>query len=116
PEKKPVKIFCGTGNNGGDGLAIGRLLKERGWEVYLYIVGNPRNGSNDFKANLDRSELYAVISSGADLPAIEKHHIVIDGLFGSGLSRPLEGFYAEVVNYLNQQECPRFSIDIASGL
>ncbi|WP_425390353.1 NAD(P)H-hydrate dehydratase [Ekhidna sp.] len=115
-DKQPVKIFCGVGNNGGDGLAIGRLLKEKGWEVLIYVVGNPRKGSDDFKTNLDRSELYAVIDSEKDLPKIAESDIVIDGLFGSGLSRPLEGFYKEVVEFLNDQQCLKFSIDIASGL
>ena len=115
-EKKPVKIFCGVGNNGGDGLAIGRLLKESGWEVYLYIMGNTRNGSDDFKANLDRSDLYAVIGDKKDLPKIEGSGIIIDGLFGSGLSRPFEGFYKEVVQYLNESPGTKISIDIASGL
>ena len=115
-DKRPVKIFCGVGNNGGDGLAIGRLLKEKGWEVYLYVVGNPRKGSEDFKANLERSELYAVLSETKDLPGIGDEDIIIDGLFGSGLSRPLEGFYREVVEYLNQHSCLKFAIDIASGL
>jgi len=115
-EKKPVKIFCGTGNNGGDGLAIGRILKEKGWEVFIYVVGNPRNGSDDFKANLERSELYAVINARQDLPKIESDEIIVDGLFGSGLSRSLDGFPKEVVEYLNEQSCRKFSIDIASGL
>lgn len=115
-EKKPVKIFCGVGNNGGDGLAIGRLLKERGWEVYLYIIGNTRNGSDDFKANLERSDLYAVIGDEKDLPKIEASDIVIDGLFGSGLSRPLEGFHQVVVQHLNESSGTKLAIDIASGL
>lgn len=115
-DKKPVKIFCGVGNNGGDGLAIGRLLKEKGWEVYLYVVGNTRKGSEDFKANLERSDLYAILSGTKDLPIIDDNDIIIDGLFGSGLSRPLEGFYKEVVEYLNDQQGLKFSIDIASGL
>ncbi|WP_420316483.1 NAD(P)H-hydrate dehydratase [Ekhidna sp.] len=115
-DKHPVKIFCGVGNNGGDGLAIGRLLKEKGWEVLLYVVGNPRKGSADFKANLDRSELYAVIDSKNDFPNVSDDDIIIDGLFGSGLSRPLEGLYEEIVTYLNEQKCLKFSIDIASGL
>lgn len=115
-EKRPVKIFCGIGNNGGDGLAIGRLLKEKGWEVYLYVVGKTQNGSDDFKANLERSELYAVLNGTNDLPNISENDIIIDGLFGSGLSRPLEGFYEEVVEYLNEQHCLKYAIDIASGL
>ena len=116
PEKKPVRIFCGVGNNGGDGLAIGRLLKERGWEVLKYVVGNPKKGSEDFKKNLDRSELYAVIKEEKDLTQISDDEIIIDGLFGSGLSRPLEGLFADAVNYLNNSNAKKVAIDIASGL
>ncbi|SNT01618.1 NAD(P)H-hydrate epimerase [Ekhidna lutea] len=115
-ENRPVRIFCGVGNNGGDGLAIGRLLKDKGWDVYLYIVGNTRKGSEDFKANLERSGLYAVLNKEIDLPKINDSDIVIDGLFGSGLSRPLDGFYREVVEFLNGHQCTKVSIDIASGL
>jgi len=115
-EKKPVKIFCGTGNNGGDGLAIGRLLKEKGWEIYLYVIGNPRNGSEDFKANLERSELYAVIQDAKDFPRIDEGDIIIDGLFGSGLTRQIEGIHSEVISYLNDQTCIKIAIDMASGL
>ncbi len=114
--KVPVKIFCGTGNNGGDGLAIGRLLREKKWNVLLYIVGETRNGSDDFKANLDRSGLYGVIKSASDFPVINEEDIVIDGLFGSGLSRPLEGVHSQLIDYLNDQSCRKVAIDIASGL
>lgn len=114
--KQQVKIFCGTGNNGGDGLAIGRLLKESGWNVSLYIIGDPQKGSEDFRINLDRSALYAVLSSTTDFPEIDEDFIVIDALFGSGLSRPTEGIHAELIAYLNDQNCTRVSVDIASGL
>ena len=115
-EKKRVRIFCGLGNNGGDGLAIGRMLKERGWEVLKYIVGSPRKGTDDFKSNLEKSDLYAVITSAEDLPSSESDEIIIDALFGSGLSRPLEGLYKEVIRYLNGQEGVRVAVDIPSGL
>lgn len=116
PERKKVRIFCGTGNNGGDGLAVGRMLRQKGWEVLTYVIGDPRNGSADFKINLDRSDLYAVIKSDGDLPEIASDDVIIDAMFGSGLSRPLEGIHKQVVAYVNTSNSTKVSIDIASGL
>ena len=116
PEARVVKIFCGTGNNGGDGLAIGRLLKEDSWEVMPYIAGDPIKGSNDFKENLERAGMYALLREPRDFPEIDESDIVIDGLFGSGLSRPLEGLYRELVEHLNKASCKKVAIDISSGL
>ena len=114
--RAPLKIFCGTGNNGGDGLAIGRLLREKKWEVLLYVVGNTRKGSDDFKANLSKSGLYGVIKSEDDFPVVDEDDILIDSVFGSGLSRPLEGVHKQLVDYLNEHDAVKFSVDVASGL
>ncbi len=116
PTKKRVRIFCGIGNNGGDGLAIGRLLNERGWEVWKYVVGDPGKGTEDFKKNLNKSGLHAIINTVEDLPSCKREEILIDALFGSGLSRSIEGIHAKVVNYLNDQEGIKASVDIPSGL
>ena len=115
-QKKQVRVFCGIGNNGGDGLAIGRLLREEGWNVLKYVIGNPRKGTEDFKHNLDKSDLYAVIKSVEDLPQIGSNEIIIDALFGSGLSRDIEGIYKETLSYLNEQSGVKVSVDMPSGL
>lgn len=91
-----VKIFCGAGNNGGDGLVVSRRLSEVGRPNQVYLL-------RDFQ-------------SAADFPAIEENDIIIDALFGSGLNRPVEGLAAELIRYLNAQQAIRISIDIASGL
>lgn len=114
--KRPVSIFCGTGNNGGDGLAIGRLLEQQGWEVHAYVIGNPEKGSRDFKTNLNRWRPHTVIHSVYDLSHIHSNEIILDGLFGSGLTRPIEGLPKVVIQYLNAMPAARVSIDIASGL
>lgn len=116
PRKQAVCIFCGTGNNGGDGLAIGRLLEGRGWQVRVYIMGDPTKGTPDFKSNFEALPGCEVILEGSDFPAVDEEEIIIDGLFGSGLSRPLEGRYAALVAYLNTLPNQRVAIDIASGL
>lgn len=116
PKKQKVLVFCGTGNNGGDGLAVSRLLLGSGWDVSTFVVGDIENGSDDFKINLDRTDNFQPIENESDFPKISSHSIIIDGLFGSGLSRELDGLYAELISYLNKQEAQRVAIDIASGL
>ena len=114
-----VYIFCGTGNNGGDGLAVGRMLLEAGFNVQVFIVGNMDKRSEDFSINYDRIRRKTKINlvrRSADLPAIQKHHVIVDALFGSGLSRKIEGLAAEAVNTMNQSGARIFAIDIATGL
>ena len=116
PQKIPTYIFCGTGNNGGDGLVISRLLIGRGWDVKTFVIGNLEKGSPDFTANLRRLNSFATISKKNDFPKIPDQPVIIDGLFGSGLSRPVEGLYGDLIRYLNEQNAQRIAIDIASGL
>lgn len=116
PARQPVHIFCGTGNNGGDGLAVGRLLTSEGWTVSMYVLGEPESGSPDFRENLKRIENPKRIASRSDFPTVDSASVIIDALFGSGLSRPIDGLVAEMVQYLNSREAKRISIDIASGL
>lgn len=116
----PVVIFCGTGNNGGDGLVICRLLNEAGYMVSLFCVGDPDSGSRDFKINYDYIQNYdipqTVIEEG-NFPELTTGTIIIDAIFGSGLSRPVVGLIADLINHLNEQPCGfRVAVDIASGL
>lgn len=115
-EKKKVYVFCGTGNNGGDGLAISRLLGERGWDVSVFVVGDPGRGTLDFATNLNKISGVHVLTEKSQFPAISKDDLIIDGLFGSGLSRPVEGVFKELIEYLNGSQGLRTSIDISSGL
>src|SRR5688572_3448387 len=89
------RIFCGKGNNGGDGLAIARLLVEKNIRCEVYILEFGRLGSDDFQANLQRLNELPVtihfIQSGDHFPEIFPSEIIIDALFGSGLNKPLEG-------------------------
>lgn len=115
------KIFVGPGNNGGDGLAIARMLAEKKYLVQVFIIKITDKFSNDFSVNYKRllkqgkSKIFT-IDENDDLPIINKDDIVIDGLFGSGLSRSLSGFPAKVVNYLNKCDAAIIAIDIPSGL
>lgn len=119
PVNRPVFVVAGTGNNGGDGLAVARLLKEKGFEVQALVVRSGNKSSKDFSTNQERLQnLVAVneITRAADFPQLPSNAIVIDALFGSGLSRPVEGLQADVILKINQQNLAVVAIDIASGL
>jgi hydroxyethylthiazole kinase-like uncharacterized protein yjeF len=113
-----VAIIAGMGNNGGDALAIARHLIDAECKVEVIIVKFSPNYSNE--CNLNRQRL---LTSGVDIQEIENasnfspnHDIIIDGIFGSGLSRPLEGFVAQIVAKINAANARVLAIDIPSGI
>ena len=116
-----IKIFCGMGNNGGDGLVLARLLATNDIFAQVYIVHVSEHFSHDCEVNYLRLKDIPEVSifdiyAKDDFPKISDDEIIIDALFGSGLSRPLEGLAAELVNHLNDNQAVRIAIDIASGL
>jgi ADP-dependent NAD(P)H-hydrate dehydratase / NAD(P)H-hydrate epimerase len=120
-QKRSFKIFCGKGNNGGDGLAIARLLFELDYTVSVYILEFGKPGSEDFQTNLQRlHELYFTeihfLQSKENFPLINTDEILIDALFGSGLNKPLEDLSAELVDHINHSKAIVVSIDLPSGL
>ena len=116
-----IKIFCGMGNNGGDGLVLARMLASNDIFAQVYIVHVSENFSHDCDVNYERLKaipevpMYGIFSKD-DFPKIDDNDIIIDALFGSGLNRPLEGLAAEMVNHINDNQAIRIAIDIASGL
>ncbi len=117
----PVNIFVGPGNNGGDGLAIARQLAENGFKVTVYLIKISDKLSQDSRVNYDRLkeqgkvEIIEIEKNGS-LPLIIEGEIILDGLFGSGLNRPLEGFPSKVVKHLNSLNAIKIAIDVPSGL
>jgi ADP-dependent NAD(P)H-hydrate dehydratase / NAD(P)H-hydrate epimerase len=116
-----VYVFCGTGNNGGDGLAIARLLHHSFFNVKVFICTVSNAESDDFKINLSRLPIRSEILRGYlhedDIfPTIEKKAIIIDAVLGSGLSRPVTGYWASFFEYLNESNNDIVSVDIPSGL
>jgi ADP-dependent NAD(P)H-hydrate dehydratase / NAD(P)H-hydrate epimerase len=119
-QKKPFLIFCGKGNNGGDGLAIARLLLQRGVRIEVFILEFGKMGSTDFQTNLLRlHELPVAIHFLQDqtkFPEIPEEAVIIDALFGSGLNKPLDGHAAALVTHINRAKALVVSVDIPSGL
>lgn len=117
---KPFKIFCGKGNNGGDGLAIARLLLLQHYNVNVYIIEFGAVGTDDFQTNLNRLHELAVnihfIQSQEFFPAIDEHDVVIDALYGSGLNRPLKEMSAALIEHINRSKAYVISIDVPSGM
>lgn len=113
-----VGIVCGTGNNGGDGLAIARLLNDWNYPVKVWIVRGGINESPDFTTNLKRLEKISIqeITTNADCELFSDRNILIDAIFGTGLSRPVEGIYAKVIDCLNRSKAIKLAVDIPSGL
>ena len=121
PENKLFMIFAGPGNNGGDGLVIARLLAEKGFKVNLQIVKFTENFSKDFKINLERLSEQGkvnihILKNEENFPIIYKDQIVIDAIFGSGLTRKLSGFPEEIVKLINSSGADIVAIDAPSGL
>lgn len=119
---QPFIIFTGPGNNGGDGWAIARILTNYGFScISVYHLDISPVLSPDSEVNRDRlirqgKVAIKKISGTGDFPVLQTNHVIIDALFGSGLSRPLEGLTAELINHLNRSGCPIISIDLPSGL
>ncbi len=118
-EKYPVYIFCGIGNNGGDGLAIARMLHRRGFTVQVWVVAFSVNTSADFAANRHRLQEclpIGTVQSTEELPEIPPQAIIVDALLGSGLSRPAEGLVLSAIQHINRHKGIVVAVDIASGL
>lgn len=112
-------IFCGTGNNGGDGLAVARLLHQQNHFVKVYLMeGNP---SKDYSVNLQRlrdstSVEITSIQTPEQLVEFSSTDIIIDAVFGTGLNKPLEGNIKNIIDHLNQIDATKIAIDIPTGL
>jgi len=110
-------IICGPGNNGGDGLVIGRLLNENGKKVIIYCIDiGPQ--SDDFKENYKRlpKSIKVIHLSEKNHEFIIDPSLVIDAIFGSGLNRSIDGWIANVISSINKSEQKVIAVDIPSGL
>ncbi|QJW89360.1 NAD(P)H-hydrate dehydratase [Spirosoma taeanense] len=120
PDTTLTKIFCGLGNNGGDGLAIARLLLERQYPVEVHVVRYAPRESDDFMHNHRRLKLVTekvnYIEFSRDIPALRHNEVVIDAILGSGLSRPTEGIVKSTIEAINRAPATVVAVDIASGL
>lgn len=116
-----VHLLVGPGNNGGDALAIARLLARDGFEPFVWICKVSKKTSPDFVENFNRLPPRSgidvrEINVGDPMPEELNEGIIIDGIFGIGLNAPIEGFWADFIQHVNKLDAIRFAIDIPSGL
>lgn len=119
-EKTRVAVFCGKGNNGGDGFVVARYLKEAGVETFVYYLGPPEKLSPDAKLNFDRATGSNIslteILSRQDLPEQLEADWIVDALFGTGFEGTPRDLSKEIIEYINCQSLPVIAVDMPSGL
>ena len=106
-------VLCGPGNNGGDGFVAARLLSEAGWQVNLALLGDPGALKGDAALMAGRWT-GAVLPLAADL--VQDQDVIIDAIFGAGLSRPVEGAVAELLANIDQSDALKVAVDVPSGV
>lgn len=109
-------VVCGQGNNGGDGLAIARQLKEFGYSVDVFVVQMGGKSSPDFSSNLEQLSDVLIIDQPTSNVNFDVYTHLIDSLFGVGINRPVEGLAADVIQKMNASSAQIISIDLPSGL
>jgi hydroxyethylthiazole kinase-like uncharacterized protein yjeF len=120
-----IVILCGKGNNGGDGMVVARLLRERGLHPTVLLLADPHGLKGDARVNWQRLGASGAPDVAADsdawrkrLPELQNATLVVDALFGTGLTKPLEGFFAEVVRDINERfpQAQVVAVDLPSGV
>lgn len=120
-ERTPVVVFAGPGNNGGDALAVARMLAAEKFSVSVYLFNIHNKLSENCEINKQRlidgkKARFTEINLNFDPPALKAGTLVVDGLFGTGLDKPLMGGFASLVKYINQSPARVVSLDVPSGL
>ena len=122
PSTIPIIVFAGPGNNGGDALAVARMLIEQNYQVQTFLFNITGHLSADCAENKKRlcdkkgRSLLTEITQEFDPPHLDSGMLIVDGLFGSGLNKPLAGGFASLVKYINASKADVVSIDVPSGL
>ncbi|MCB9367479.1 MAG: NAD(P)H-hydrate dehydratase [Calditrichaeota bacterium] len=119
PEDLSVAIFCGPGNNGGDGFALARQLFLRGADVEVFLLSNADSLTGDARLNYEICRTLDVplyeLESADDLE-FQWYDLVVDAIFGTGSVRTPEGVFREVITAINESEVPVLAVDVPSGL
>ncbi|WP_337044395.1 NAD(P)H-hydrate dehydratase [Emticicia sp. 17c] len=116
---KKVVVLCGLGDNGGDGLAIARMLDKVGYEVEVFVIDYAQKSSDNFRINEHRLQNLVPVKYVTDekgIPAFKQDFLVIDAILGAGLSRPINGLIQATVEELNKSKAEIIAVDIPTGL
>ena len=121
-QKQKILSVCGMGNNGGDGVAAARILHEKGYNISILLVGDRKKATPEMETQLQIAEkLHMKIDTFSDVSKVTllnntEYNIIIDAIFGIGLSRDIGGIYAELINMINIWDAMVVAVDIASGV
>ncbi len=119
-KEKKVLIFCGKGNNGGDGFVVGRYLSQWGADVKLFLLGKKAEVKGDAKVNMKKAQDMGLpikeLSRKKDLPKNPNSDLIVDAIFGTGFQGKAEGLYADTIEFINKSNSPVLAIDVPSGL
>lgn len=117
---KNIMVFCGRGNNGGDGMVVARHLINSGANLRIFLTAKKEDLKGDPLTNLQILEKMGVeikpISTIEEITPFPQTHLVIDALLGTGIKGQVRGFVAEVIDFINQYRAPVLSVDLPSGL
>ncbi len=115
-----IKLFCGIGNNGGDGLALARHLREHAYNFEVFVVNYSDKRSHDFLTNLERLKDRKIwpnfVNQDTELPSLDSEDIIIDAIFGIGLNRSPDQWVEGLIQHLNDSNAFVVSVDVPSGL
>lgn len=115
-----IHLFCGIGNNGGDGVALARHLQDHGYNIGVFVVNYSKTRSKDFLINLERLKERKVwpvfLEEGSTFPEVGRDDIIVDAIFGIGLNRPPAPWVVDLMRHLHKSEALVLSVDIPSGL
>lgn len=117
----PIHVFCGIGNNGGDALVLARQLIVHGYNVFTYVVNCGNGRSQDFLTGYERVKEVTkkwpeLLKCESDFPQIHPDDIIVDGIFGTGLNRPVDDWIKTLFHHFKASKAFTLSIDIPSGL
>ena len=110
-----VVVVAGSGNNGGDGLDMARLLHIAGVKVTILNVGNPDHASAEHQTQEKICQYYQIPET-TDLAVLKQASLIIDAMFGIGIDRPVTGAYADAINAINQRDALVVAVDMPSGI
>lgn len=112
---KKVVVVAGSGNNGGDGLAVARLLHIAGVQVTILNVGNPAHASAEHQTQ-DKICRYYKIPQTTELTSLNDATLIVDAMFGIGIDRPVKGRYADAITAINNTNAIIIAVDMPSGI
>lgn len=115
-QTRQILIVCGVGNNGGDGMAIARLLAQRGCSVSILLIGDTKRFTDETKKQYEICQKYEIPFASMLELECTGYTMIIDALFGVGLSRELTGEFYDIIEKLNHIDADKIAVDIPSGI